>query len=32
MVAIIGGEPHRFRPLIDLYRETALRAGHAPKS
>ncbi len=21
MVAIIGGEPHRFRPLIDLYRE-----------
>jgi len=31
MVAIIGGEPHRFRPLIDLYRETALRAGHAPE-
>ena len=22
MVAIIGGEPHRFRPLIDLYRQT----------
>jgi alkanesulfonate monooxygenase SsuD/methylene tetrahydromethanopterin reductase-like flavin-dependent oxidoreductase (luciferase family) len=22
MVAIIGGEPHRFRPLIDLYRKT----------
>jgi alkanesulfonate monooxygenase SsuD/methylene tetrahydromethanopterin reductase-like flavin-dependent oxidoreductase (luciferase family) len=22
MVAIIGGEPRRFRPLIDLYRET----------
>src|SRR5258705_12097705 len=22
MVAIIGGQPHRFRPLIDLYRET----------
>ena len=21
MVAIIGGEPHRFRPLIDLYRQ-----------
>jgi probable LLM family oxidoreductase len=28
MVAIIGGEPHRFRPLIDLYRETGLKAGH----
>jgi len=22
MVAIIGGEPRRFRPLIDLFRET----------
>ncbi len=31
MVAIIGGEPHRFRPLIDLYRETGIRAGHAPE-
>lgn len=30
MVAIIGGEPRRFRPLIDLYRETGTRAGHAP--
>ena len=30
MVAIIGGEPHRFRPLIERYREAALRAGHAP--
>src|SRR5438477_4948055 len=28
MVAIIGGEPHRFRPLIDRYREAGLRAGH----
>src|SRR6202162_1359218 len=27
MVAIIGGEPRRFRPLIDLYRETGQRAG-----
>jgi probable LLM family oxidoreductase len=32
MVAIIGGEPHRFRPLIDLYRETGLRAGHSPET
>jgi probable LLM family oxidoreductase len=30
MVAIIGGEPRRFRPLIDLYRETGQRYGHAP--
>ncbi len=29
-VAIIGGEPHRFRPYIDLYREAGRRAGHAP--
>jgi probable LLM family oxidoreductase len=29
MVAIIGGEPHRFRPLVDLYREAGRRAGHA---
>ena len=28
-VAIIGGEPHRFRPLVDLYRESFRRAGHA---
>src|ERR1700726_2245830 len=31
MVAIIGGETHRFRPLIDLYREAGARAGHAPE-
>ncbi len=30
MLAIIGGEPHRFRPLVDLYREAGKRAGHAP--
>src|SRR5881398_1270262 len=30
MVAIIGGEPHRFRPLIDRYRWTGRRAGHSP--
>ena len=32
MVAIIGGEPHRFRPLVDLYREAGKRAGHAPET
>ncbi len=31
-VAIIGGEPHRFRPMIDLYRESARRAGHPAES
>jgi probable LLM family oxidoreductase len=30
MVAIIGGEPKRFRPLVDLYREAGRRAGHSP--
>lgn len=30
MVAIIGGETHRFRPLIDLYKEAGRRAGHLP--
>ena len=28
MVAIIGGQPARFRPLVDLYREAGRRAGH----
>ena len=31
MVAIIGGEPRRFRPLIEMYREAGRRAGHAPE-
>lgn len=31
MVAIIGGEPHKFRPLIDHYREAGARAGHDPE-
>ena len=30
MVAIIGGRTHRFRPLVDLYRETGERFGHSP--
>jgi probable LLM family oxidoreductase len=29
-LAIIGGEPARFAPLIGLYREAARRAGHDP--
>ena len=31
MVAIIGGETHRFRPLIDLYRKAGEEAGFAPE-
>src|SRR5437867_1070252 len=31
MVAIIGGETRRFRPLVDLYREAWKRAGHPPE-
>jgi probable LLM family oxidoreductase len=31
MVAVIGGETHRFAPLVDLYREAGRRAGHAPE-
>jgi len=29
MVAIIGGETHRFRSLVDLYRETGRHAGYS---
>ena len=31
MVAIIGGETHHFKPLVDLYREAGKRAGHSPE-
>lgn len=31
MVAVIGGDTHRFRPLIDLYRRAGEEAGHAPE-
>jgi len=31
MVAIIGGETGRFRPLVDLYREAGKRAGFPPE-
>ena len=31
MIAVIGGETHRFRPLVDLYREAGGRAGHNPE-
>nr|ANV79429.1 luciferase [uncultured Candidatus Thalassoarchaea sp.] len=31
MIAVIGGETHRFRPLVDLYREAGQKAGHRPE-
>ena len=31
MIAIIGGETHRFKPLVDMYRESGRRAGHSPE-
>lgn len=31
MVAIIGGETHRFRPLVDLYRTAGKKAGFSPE-
>jgi probable LLM family oxidoreductase len=30
IIAIIGGQPERFVPLVELYRETATRAGRDP--
>ena len=31
VLAIIGGQPERFVPLVDLYREAAQAAGHEPE-
>lgn len=31
MVAVIGGETHHFRPLVDLYREAGKKAGYGPE-
>jgi probable LLM family oxidoreductase len=31
MVAVIGGETHRFRRYVDLYRAAGAQAGHAPE-
>jgi len=31
MVAIIGGETHRFAPLVELYRNAGIKAGHEPE-
>ena len=31
-LAIIGGQPARFRPVVDLYRQAAADAGHDPQA
>ena len=28
-LAILGGDPHRFKPLVDLYRQAGAEAGHS---
>jgi len=30
MIAIIGGETHRFRSIVELYKNTGIQAGHNP--
>jgi probable LLM family oxidoreductase len=32
MVAIIGGQPRQFAPLVDLYRRAGAQAGHPPEA
>lgn len=32
MIAIIGGDFARFKPLVDLYRQAGAQAGHPPES
>ena len=32
MIAIIGGQPRQFAPLVEFYRETAVKTGKDPKS
>jgi len=32
MIAIISGQPDRFRPLVELYREAGSMSGHAPET
>ncbi|MEH7272903.1 LLM class flavin-dependent oxidoreductase [Neobacillus vireti] len=30
-LAILGGDPVRFKPLVDIYRKAGLEAGHSPE-
>ncbi|TVZ52941.1 LLM class flavin-dependent oxidoreductase [Dokdonia sp. Hel_I_53] len=31
MIAVIGGQTHRFAPLVDLYRQAGIKSGHSPE-
>ncbi len=31
VLAILGGDPIRFKPLVEIYRQSASQAGHAPE-
>jgi probable LLM family oxidoreductase len=31
-LAILGGHPRRFKPLVDTYRQVGIQAGHAPEA
>src|SRR5690606_24726316 len=31
-LAILGGDPVRFKPLVDIYRRAGAAAGHAPEN
>lgn len=31
-LAILGGDPIRFKPLVDIYRQAGIEAGHSPAS
>lgn len=31
MLAVLGGQTHRFKPMVDLYRKTGEKAGFAPE-
>ncbi|GHI01622.1 LLM class flavin-dependent oxidoreductase [Neobacillus kokaensis] len=30
-LALLGGDPNRIKPLVDMYRQAATQAGHAPE-
>jgi probable LLM family oxidoreductase len=31
-LALLGGHPRRFKPLVDAYRQAGIQAGHAPET
>jgi probable LLM family oxidoreductase len=31
-LALLGGHPRRFKPLVDAYRQAGIQAGHAPEA